>query len=89
MVLGVERLWPATADSVRDWSDGGVDGDAGWAGGVAGFDVEVSEAVVDESGQGGVELAAVAPVPDTEPCRYLIDSVYSPLVVVVVIEMVE
>ena len=89
MVLGVEGFGPAAADPVWDGTHRGVEGDARWAGGVAGFDVEVSEAVVDETGQSAVELVAVAAVADAEVGGEFVDAVDAPLVVAVVVDVVE
>lgn len=89
LVLGVEGPRPATRYPVGDWTHRGVDGDARWAGGIVRFDVEVSEAVVDESSQRGIELSAVAAVPDAEVGGQFIDAMDAPLVMAVMVNVVE
>lgn len=89
LVLALERVGPAAADAVGDRTHCGVDADAGWAVWVVGFDVEVSEPVVDESGQGVVELAAVAAVADAEVGGEFVDAMDAPLVVAIVVDVVE
>jgi len=89
LVLGVEGLRPATGYPVGDWTHRGVDGDARWAGGIVGFDVEVSETVVDESSERGIELAAVAAVSDAEVGGEFVDAMDAPLVVAVMVNVVE
>lgn len=89
LVLEVEGLRPATRYPVRHRSHRGIDGDAGWAGRVVGFDVKVCEPVVDESSQRGIELAAIASVTDAEVGGEFVDAMDAPLVVAVMVYVIE